>query len=110
MKEKPSQAAVRRLLAYDQASGVFVWNRPVGAGARLNGTIAGSPRLGYRRIKIAGRLYPASHLAWLYVNGVWPEAEIDHINGDNADDRISNLRPATQLQNTRNRKPHKGSA
>lgn len=31
-------------------------------------------------------------LAWLLFNGEWPEGEIDHINGDAADNRIKNLR------------------
>jgi len=36
--------------------------------------------------------------------------EIDHINGDKADNRWSNLRAATRYQNIQNRGPHKDNA
>ena len=45
----------------------------------------------------------AHRLAWLYVHGVWPPHEVDHINGDRSDNRIANLRLATRQQNSENR-------
>jgi hypothetical protein len=44
-------------------------------------------------------------IAWLgFVYGIFPENEIDHVNGVHGDNRISNLREATRAQNGRNRK------
>lgn len=59
---------------------------------------------GYRVIRIDDALYLAHRLAWFYVTGNWPANQIDHINGVRDDNRFSNLREATNLQNAHNRK------
>jgi hypothetical protein len=48
-------------------------------------------------------------LAWLYVQGVWPDAEIDHVNRIRDDNRIDNLRDVTRLQNCCNRNDNTSS-
>lgn len=59
---------------------------------------------GYIRVSIEGKRYQAHRLAWIIVNGSIPEdMQIDHINHDRTDNRISNLRIATALENRRNR-------
>lgn len=58
---------------------------------------------GYRVICMGGRQYYAHRLAWLYMTGEWPIAEVDHINTKRGDDRFANLREATHAQNSRNR-------
>lgn len=71
------------------------------------GTNAGSLHVqGYIIISIDKQLYKAHRLAWLYVHGEWPTHgfDIDHINGNRADNRITNLRLATRSQNNANSK------
>ncbi len=58
---------------------------------------------GYIRFQVDGRSYMAHRLAWLYVHGSWPAFEIDHRDGNRANNRIGNLRDVTRTQNNRNR-------
>ena len=94
---------LRSILHYDPATGIFTWkisnsNRvKVGDAA---GSLGGG---GYLRIRVCSRSYPAHRLAWLYVYGIWPEGQIDHINRIRTDNRISNLRDVSHKQNGQNR-------
>jgi len=56
--------------------------------------------VGYRKYK----KLRAHHIVWAWTHGEWPSGEIDHINGDRSDNRISNLRAATVAQNRTNRR------
>jgi hypothetical protein len=59
---------------------------------------------GYWAIRVDDTLYLAHRLAWLYVTGNWPEDQIDHVNGQRNDNRFCNLREATNIQNSHNRR------
>lgn len=58
---------------------------------------------GYRSIVIEKKEYMCGRLAWFLINKKWPKEEIDHINLNKIDDRISNLREATRFQNASNK-------
>jgi hypothetical protein len=97
---------LRAVLLYEPETGIFTWrsrpDRSVQANGRWAGKQAGTPGRNGLSILISRRHYKAHRLAWFYVHGVWPEAEIDHINGDWRDNRIANLRNATRNQNSAN--------
>lgn len=86
---------------YDPETGVFTWRKGRGLKGRTCGSVKAD---GYFVIKFRGKTYPAGRLAWFYMNGEWPPETIDHINRDPLDNRYCNLRPATRLQQTGNRK------
>ena len=95
---------LREALTYDPETGLFHWRirastrRPAGAVAgRLNSQ-------GYVQIQIDGVGYQAHRLAWLYVNGVWPEGQIDHIDGNRSGNELRNLRDVPGLMNCENRR------
>ena len=92
---------LRDVLYYDPGTGVFTWR-----GDTRNfksGDVAGCAQgCDYRRIRINGTLYKAHRLAWLYMFGRWPVGQLDHINRNKTDNRISNLREASNSQNQAN--------
>lgn len=93
---------VRELFDYDQSTGLLIRRTRRGSRA-LTGAPAGSiDAHGYRQIQIARRLYKAHRLIWLHVHGEWPNQQIDHVNGDRSDNRIGNLREASNQQNCHN--------
>ena len=82
---------LRERLRYDAETGAFT--RRVGSGHARAGEMAGTVHsTGYVRITIDGGKYTAHHLAWLYVHGVWPSDQIEHIHRNRSDNRIANLR------------------
>lgn len=99
---------LRAIMNYDLTTGVFTWLCRKG-GTACKGATAGTIEInGYLRIGIDRHIYRAHRLAWLYVHGVWPTGEIDHIDGDKANNRIENLRDVSRMTNQQNmRGPHK---
>lgn len=95
---------LRELLHYDPETGVFVWLRDRN-GMAMAGDKAGTinPK-GYVVIWLDRRPYRAHRLAYLYMMGRWPADQVDHRNGERADNRWINLRPATCIENARNRR------
>jgi hypothetical protein len=97
-----SQNELKTLLNYNQDTGVFTCKIYRGGLAKV-GDIAGKVEsYGHRRIKVNGKLYLAHRLAWFYVYGVWPTNDLDHINRIRDDNRLANLREATQAENSQN--------
>jgi HNH endonuclease len=101
IKPPPSIDRLRELFSYASETGLFM--RVVGRGKSPSGTVAGTKRKdGYISITVDRRAYPAHRLVWLFVYGQWPP-QLDHINRNRSDNRISNLRPATPALNALNR-------
>jgi HNH endonuclease len=101
MDQGLTHAELRRRFVYSPVTGVFTYLiAPSNLMLELVGTPAGYLRNGkYLVISIEGFAYYAHRLAWFYVHGVWPKEVIDHINGVKTDNRIANLRPATEQLN-----------
>lgn len=98
-----TQDRLKALVNYAPETGVFTWNM-ARRRCRPGDKIGCRMKNGYICIRVDDILYTAHRLAWRYMTGEWPSAQIDHINGDRADNRFSNLREATNAQNAQNRK------
>jgi hypothetical protein len=92
------------LYHYDPETG-YLYSRKTGW------KVGGLTKQGYRRIGLRehGKThgYAVHRIAWLLVHGVWPTDLIDHINGIRHDNRLCNLREATNKQNLQSRPRHK---
>lgn len=107
--EAVTAARLRSLLRYEPLTGEFFWIE--GGRARPAGKRAGHEHnAGYRGIRVDGKAYLAHRLAWLYVHGAWPVNQIDHINGERADNRIANLRECSNAENCQNVRAHRDGA
>ena len=100
MKVYPTKEVLNSLFDYNENTGIFIWKNSICNVKQ--GDIAGVANRGYVVIGINGCTFLAHRLAWIYVNGEINET-IDHINHIRNDNRMCNLRPASRLEQNRNR-------
>lgn len=101
MSRDLTHARLLEKLVYEPETGVFRW-RQNSRGARA-GQVAGTVgEAGYRQLTIDRKQFKAHCLAWLYVHGVWPENDVDHIDHNRDNNAIRNLRDVTRTVNNQN--------
>lgn len=95
------------LLHYNRLSGEFIWLCGGRGWSKFQSAGAKRPD-GYEQIRVGGKTYLSHRLAYLYVYGFIPK-EVDHINRNRSDNRISNLRDCTPCQNRMNHTKYKNN-
>ena len=114
---------VNRVLAYDAETGVFTWKVDVARNVKA-GDKAGCAK-GARLSKKTGKMHryvyirignidsPAARIAWLLHHGEFPKGNLQFVDGDTENLRISNLRetiwfkPSEEGETLKNRKMNK---
>jgi hypothetical protein len=101
-----TQQRLRELAYYCPETGQFTHLQS--KGRKKAGMVAGSLRRdGYVYIMFDGFRAMAHQFAWLYVTGEWPVTEIDHIDGNKANNVFQNLRQVNRRTNTENKRTAK---
>jgi hypothetical protein len=92
---------LQRLFRYDPDTGHLHW---VATGkGRIKKKPAGTiVKAGYIGVMIDGKRHYVHRIAWALHHGKHPDDQLDHINGIKTDNRICNLREATNAQNGKN--------
>lgn len=106
---KHTKEEILRFLEYKRTRGVFIWKDHWVPEIRtkLIGKIAGGLNVnGYRTILVNGQRAYAHRLVWFVEHGEWPK-ELDHIDGDITNNKITNLRSVTRRRNHQNMKRHR---
>jgi hypothetical protein len=97
-----TQARLHELFIYEPLTGHLV--RRVSAGDQPAGAVAGYVgKSGYRKVKVDRFTCLAQRIIFFYVEGRWPDPEVDHEDRDRDNNRWVNLREATSTQNHQNR-------
>lgn len=109
-----TQTRLKELLHFSPDTGLFTWlkrkpsdfkvaKQSESWNIRFSGKKAGSPHCqGYLSIAVFHRKLLAHRLAWLYIYGELPEDQIDHIDHCKTNNKISNLRLASNAMNGKN--------
>lgn len=100
----PAQQELREIFGYDPETGALWFLDVRVVGLRIVAT-SHAHRDGYRIVRLPGtrRWLRAHRIVWKWMTGEDPVGDVDHINGDKADNRWENLRLATRSQNMANR-------
>jgi hypothetical protein len=95
---------LRERITYDPDTGIVRWRTAFGVRTRVGAVVGWKNSAGYLKFKIGTTPYFLSRAIWAYVHGYWPPFLIDHEDGNKTNNRLSNLRPASNRQNCQNKK------
>ncbi len=112
----PSPETLRKLLRYEPETGKLFWRErersmfPTNRSWKWwNKRFADTEALahispyGYRQGAIFNRTHQAHRVIWALQTGSWPTDQIDHIDRNPSNNKLSNLRPASNAQNNANK-------
>jgi hypothetical protein len=95
------------LWCYDAETGVLRWKIKPCDKVCVGDVVDCPNSSGHLRVQYRGKKYLVHRLVWLISTGNWPKDQLDHLDGNPGNNRLSNLREATGRQNQRNAKCHR---
>lgn len=102
-------AMLKKILELDASTGNLRWKEKMSRKVVV-GSIAGSSRgNGYKYVQVNKIKFGCHRIVFAFIHGYWPK-EIDHIDGNPANNKPDNLREADRTTNNYNRcKPKHGA-
>ena len=105
-----TQSRVHELFDYNPDTGVVTRKIKVGQRGQAGAVVGCLTKKGYLSVRIDGKFYLLHRVIFLHAYGRMPKLQIDHMNGVKNDNRLANLREATESQNSQNVKAHADSS
>jgi hypothetical protein len=101
-ENKLTQKRLKTLLHYNPDTGVFIRRITRSHNARIGDIAGGVQNTGYISIGVDRKGYLAHRLAFLYMEGYFPEYQVDHIDRNPSNNKWKNLRHVSTQCNLRN--------
>jgi hypothetical protein len=104
----PTPERLRECLAYDGTH--LIWKVRTSNRTFVGRRVTSTTAQGYVQVRLDGHVMLAHRVIWAIVHGEWPAVYVDHSNGDRTDNRVENLRLATQTENNANSRLRRDSS
>lgn len=103
----PSQKYLRANFRYEETTGTLIRTTAPAQRVRVGDKVGWIGKDGYYHACFLSRMQLVHRVIWVYHYGYIPKGkEIDHINQNRTDNRLSNLRLVSRTENNRNHRLH----
>lgn len=106
-----SEVELHEWFNYEPETGNIYWKKSPKPSIKPGDLVKAKHGCGYLLASVKGKTFLQHRLAWFLYYGEWPYDQVDHIDGDRKNNKLTNLRLASKKENMWNSKgkPNKTS-